>query len=379
MSNSLSDPLCHWVSRVPVPGSNLHSIWPRSEQMAFADPTSYTKGQINRAGDDVRSGNPSEKSLALINSWRASHAYILNTYQAVLRRRTRKTQIIVAQRLKRLNTIIHKLSRQNRMELARMDDIAGCRLIFPSFSSLVAFRQDFHRARFDHKRKNEPDKYNYIGRPKPDGYRGIHDVYEYSVSSDKGRGYNGLLMELQYRTKYQHAWATSVEIIGMITENQPKFAAGDERHKEFFRLASEIIARVYEKQNSCYPNVGAAELVRRFRELDDEIHVLATLKNLNRVNRHLDAKKNFILSFGTTGRLDLFGYVKGADALKKYFALERAGTGADIVLVRGDTGRDIKTAYKNYFSDPEDFIKYIERGCSALAGRTPRRKIARRK
>ena len=117
-----------------------------------------------------------------------------------------------------------------------MDDVAGCRLIFPGYRSLVAFRREIHRARFNHKLRNEVSKYDYIARPKPDGYRGIHDIYEYNVGSLLGRDYNGLLLELQYRTIYQHAWATSVEIIGMITENQPKFHAGDERHTRIFSV-----------------------------------------------------------------------------------------------------------------------------------------------
>src|SRR5262245_48407140 len=98
--------------------------------MPFADPTAYTKGQINRAGDQVRNGEATPAALTIIDNWRASHAYILNTFQAMLRNRTRATDIAVAQRLKRMRTISSKLVRQPRMQLARMDDLAGCRLIF---------------------------------------------------------------------------------------------------------------------------------------------------------------------------------------------------------------------------------------------------------
>jgi hypothetical protein len=80
----------------------------------------------------------------------------------------------------------------------------------------------------------------------------------------------------------------------------------------------------------------------------------------------MGGRKNVILSFSAQGTLDLFTYVKGADALRKYFQLEKLQTGADIVLVKGDTGADIRLAYKNYFSDPDDFVKYVERGCARL-------------
>jgi len=346
--------------------------------MPFADPTAYSKGQINRAGAEVRTGDPSPEALDTINNWRASHAYILNTFQATLRNRTRGTNVTVAQRLKRMRTIVSKLGRQPKMELARMDDVAGCRLIFPNHGQLAAFRKAIHRARFGHKLRNDVYKYDYIARPKFDGYRGIHDIYEYNVNSLLGRDYNGLLLELQYRTIYQHAWATSVEIIGMITENQPKFHAGDVRHIEFFRLASEIIARIYERSNSCYPDLKDGELVRKFRRIDNEIHILAVLKGLNRSTTQMGGRKNVILSFSREGNLDLFTYAKGADAIKKYFQLERLQTGADIVLVKGDTGADIRLAYKNYFSDPDDFVRYIERGCARLLARKGTR-ISRKK
>lgn len=337
--------------------------------MSFANPTAYTKGQINKAGEEARNGSPSDGALEIINNWRASHAYVLNTFQATLRNRTRRTEIAVAQRLKRLRTLTSKLVRHPRMQLARMDDIAGCRLIFPREDVLVAFRQEFHRARFSHKLKNSPEKYDYIERPKPDGYRGIHDIYEYRVGSKTGQAYNGLMIELQYRTIYQHAWATSVEIIGMLTENQPKFHQGDKRHTEFFRLASEIISRVYENRPSCYADLTNAALVQRFRALDDEIHVLRILKGLHTTTSSMRGNKNVILSFPTDGKLDLFTYAKRADAIRRYFMLEQVQNGADVVLVKGDTGADIRLAYKNYFSDPGDFVKYVENGCRRLMRR----------
>ena len=80
-------------------------------------------------------------------------------------------------------------------------------------------------------------------------------------------------------------------------------------------------------------------------------------------------RKNVILSFSVDGQLDLFTYAKGADALRRYFQLEKEKAGADIVLVKGDTGADIRLAYKNYFSDPDDFVRYVERGCAILASR----------
>jgi GTP pyrophosphokinase len=161
-----------------------------------------SKGIINRAGEALREHRtPTDEEAAAIETWRAAHKYVLNTFQAILRNRTKKTGrrnrtkktgIIVAQRLKRASTIVDKLFREPRMQLARMDDVAGCRLIFKHISSLKLFRRKFLKARFNHRRKNAADKYDYLSHPKSTGYRGIHDIYEYNPQSVKGKPYTGL-------------------------------------------------------------------------------------------------------------------------------------------------------------------------------------------
>ena len=49
-----------------------------------------------------------------------------------------------------------------------------------------------------------------------------------------------MLVEIQYRTHVQHAWATAVELVGLVTESDPKFDRGNPDFIEFFKLSSEI-------------------------------------------------------------------------------------------------------------------------------------------
>ncbi|MGV7171961.1 RelA/SpoT domain-containing protein [Xanthomonas axonopodis pv. ricini] len=147
-----------------------------------------SKSRVSRAGDNVRYGRATPEDLSVIEDWRAAHRGVINTFQAILRTRLRGQRVTVAQRHKRRNTIFDKLERLPGMQLARMDDVAGCRLIFRNEKELRKFRRSLHEARFNHKLRHESDKYDYIENPKGTGYRGIHDVYEYDVNSEAGKG-----------------------------------------------------------------------------------------------------------------------------------------------------------------------------------------------
>jgi putative GTP pyrophosphokinase len=327
-----------------------------------------SRGMVNRAGERVREGTTTDLDVAVIDTWRAAHRPVLNTFQAILRTRTRGTGIIVAQRHKRKLTIYDKLFRLPRMQLSRMDDVAGCRLIFPSISALRKFREKLHHARFEHRLRNEVEKYDYIQHPKSTGYRGIHDVYEYDVNSDHGKPYKGLLIELQYRTIYQHAWATCVEVVGFITESQPKFQQGDDRYEKILAIASEVIARAHESSKSCFPDLSDKEVVKQFSALDNELKFLRMLRNLNAASNEVTAKKNIILMFSDSEKLEIRSYRDATDAIKALFELEKAATGKDIVLVRADSSENVRIAFRNYFSDATEFIKFVETGCEKLLG-----------
>ena len=330
-----------------------------------------SKERVSRAGEDIRKGTATIDDLAAIDVWRAAHRSVLNTFQAILRNRTRGTDIVVAQRHKRRSTIFNKLRRFPKMQLARMDDVAGCRLIFPNAEELYSFRHDLHSAHFNHQLKNQPDKYDYIKSPKSTGYRGIHDVYAYDVNSLHGKPYKGLLIELQYRTFYQHAWATAVEVVGFITESQPKFQEGDKRYEAALSLASEIIARTCEDANSCHAELTDVELTEQFLALDNDLGLMRMLRALNSANTEVTEKKNIILIFGEPedgkmAPLEMKSYRDATDALRALFELEKQHVGRDVVLVRADTSNEVRIAFRNYFSDATEFITLIDKGCQSL-------------
>ena len=332
-----------------------------------------SRERVTRAGNNVRAGIATEDDFNVINAWRAAHRQVINSFQALLRGRTRETDIIVAQRHKRKHTIFDKLQRLPKMQLGRMDDVAGCRLTFPSIADLYEFRSTFHRSRFKHQLKNDKDKYDYIAHPKLSGYRGIHDVYAYDVNSIAGSHLKGLLIELQYRTQSQHAWATANELIGFLTESQPKFERGDPRYRRLMKLASEVIARTFEGRTSSLPDATDKEVVSEFLELDSELRLMQMLRGLNVTHQVIADKKNSILIFGEyedgAELLEIQTFKYATEALRALFKLEIDNPDKDIVLVRGDSPEAVRESFRNYFSDATHFVDLIERGCETLSGK----------
>lgn len=324
----------------------------------------YSRSRVTKAGTAVREGAETAEDTDVIENWRASHNYVLNTFQATLRRHARDKKITVAQRLKRRNTIYDKLRRQSGMQLARMHDIAGCRLIFEDIDTLQDTRRKILGSRFKHKRRNLDADYDYIASPKQNGYRGIHDVYEYVSYAGTAKEWDGLLIELQYRTKNQHAWATAVEIVGSLTGQEAKFDRSDADHHRFFVLASEIIARKFENRHSCAADISDKNLSDEIKEIESRIGILHLLEGIHVSSTQLKEARNLILQIQSDRTLKVFGYAKTKPALEKYFELEESGGRDDVVFVRSDTNEGIRSAFRNYFSDARDFTFLMR---SALA------------
>lgn len=339
--------------------------------MARSTVPEYGRARVDRAGRNVRKNEATAEDHAVIENWRASHAHVLNAFQASLRNRARFLDITVAQRLKRRTTIYDKLSRRPGFSLSEMQDVAGCRLIFRTVEDLRSFRTNFRKARFAHRLLSADDRYDYIENPKEDGYRGIHDVYEYHSQRPEGAPWNRLRIELQYRTVYQHAWATAVEVAGLLTGNDPKFGRANAEYMDFFRYASEIIARTFEDAVGPKPDLEIREIVDRFMALDDEIQLTHMFRQYNNIGSDfVSIYSNTIIIYNKRAHgqdaTSVRSFKSFAEAVRELGEMERANVREDepydIVLVRSDNAAAIRNAFRNYFADTKDFMAYISVG-----------------
>jgi ppGpp synthetase/RelA/SpoT-type nucleotidyltranferase len=188
-------------------------------EMAYYEKLIYSLNRVDKAGDAFRSpihqGNLTG-ALEVINNWRAAHAFPLNSLYMTMRRRAKKVDnhAINAQRLKRFESICRKLIRFENMQASQMQDVGGCRTIVTNMKQLNLLRDQYISNPVRHEVRRPTD---YVLNPKTDGYRGIHFMYRF-VGNGSSEPWDKLRIEIQLRTKLQHAWSTAVETVDTFEE-----------------------------------------------------------------------------------------------------------------------------------------------------------------
>lgn len=347
--------------------------------MAYQKPP-INKSAVRRAGFAISSGHATDDDYLLVDKWRAAHGYVINTFQAWLKGHINKQEYYIefAQRLKRRNTVTDKLLRKNSTgnpliaDVSAMHDFAGCRMIFNDVQQLMEFRSYIHSSQVmrnvEHSLRHNPDKYNYIEHPKITGYRGIHDVYRHfprgSTRSQEKKPWDGLLVELQYRTRAQHAWATAVEISDLLDGERTKFELDPTERGRFFSIASEIIARRHEGLSKAFLDLDTADLQAELQRLEDRLGILRRLELLKQFEDEENLQNHNVLNIHrhANGSLELevLPFRTAALAIAKASELEASEDSVNAVYVRSDNPKQLRSAYRNYFYDPIDFVKIIQ-------------------
>lgn len=330
----------------------------------------YSKKQINHAGEVIANSNikkVDKKYIEIIESWRAFHAYPMNLLATKLKKLlSGRKDVVIAQRLKRLDTIINKLSRFPDMKLSRMQDLGGCRVILSTVEEVYSFRNMIVDMNDEFRLHSEKD---YISTPNPDtGYRGIHLIFKYnSPEADKD-----IFIELQIRTKLQHLWATAVESVGMFTDNGLKFNQGEQTWIEFFKLSSIVFA---EEEISKIDNFNDVHQhlknIKSFFDLDEKykltqkLYAFASAKII--FDKALTNAKTgyYLLQLNLKkGVLNIQYYNNNKKslktALKDYSEMEINKTSdMDVVLVSTKSMNALQAAYPNYFVNISEFTEHI--------------------
>ncbi len=351
--------------------------------MVWTKPKGYSKSKVDWAGDILINESSqlkeTDSALEILDNWRAIHMYPMHIFKKRLKRVSEKIdkEALSVQRLKRLPSIIKKLQRryygnEPTMKLSQMQDIAGCRVVMSNVElAKKLYKEGYIRGDLKHKKVREKD---YIDNPKEDGYRGIHLIYRYKSDKEGKKEYNGLLIEVQIRSKLQHLWATAIETVDFFTRQAIKSNEGQKEWMDFFRLVSSAFAKM--ENTSPVPNTptNENELYSKIKEKEKELQVIKVLSGwakavqvFEKVSKEKPNLQFFLLELDITGeKLNITGYTRGQEekAISDYANAEKRNQGKkeyDVVLVGVDATNDLRKAYPNYFADTKDFLESLKK------------------
>ena len=340
--------------------------------MAFTIPN-FSKTQISKAGSILISEGASEiqieSAMELLNHWRSCHAYPINTFQSTLRSRLKKIckNALVAQRLKRTPSIVKKLQLNPGMQMSRMHDIGGIRAVVENLSQVRKLQDLYSTSGLTHELIRTDD---YIANPKSSGYRSLHLIYKYKNLQNPL--YDGLRIELQIRTRLQHAWATAVETIGTFLEQALKSSEGPQDWLDYFKLVGAAFS-ILEKSPVAedYKRIADEEIFRQVLITTELLEVKRKLSAFTIAANAIETRQsqgNYHLvvlnAEALTVEVKSFGKRRLEEASLAYADAERdssSNKNIQAVLVATNSIDALKRAYPNYFLDTRQFTNELSR------------------
>jgi hypothetical protein len=350
-------------------------LWVDMAEYAFPE---FSKREVIEAGDalkgKVQMGPEALRVFRIAHNWRASHAWPMHHLRLELSGKARSLdgRATTAGRLKRMVSIRKKLAAAPH-NLYQMQDLGGCRAVVDTMAD-VRHLADRLRHETRHNLNRDQD---YISNPKRDGYRCHHLVFRYlGLPPYEAYNSNSILIELQLRTRLQHAWATAVEAVGMVRNEDLKGGSGDPTWLRFFALAASCFADM----EDCPPVPGTPEEVAdRRKELVDLNKRLGAISKLegyaNAIKfteglyRPRGGSPYFLLQFDPEHTRVTVSPLMSK--LSESYATAEGYRGLNSVLVEVDRAEDLKAAYPNYFLDVGLFVEKL-RGLIYPAAPKPR-------
>jgi hypothetical protein len=300
----------------------------------------------------------------------------LNVFQANLRARAKrksKDDFIVAQRLKRFSSVMDKLVREPQMKLSQMQDLGGCRAILPDIHLVDAIYNMYRGDEPLSEGESHLKCHDYIRQPKEDGYRSIHVVGRYSPRTERREPWRGQRIEIQLRTRLQHAFATAVETVTAFTKHPLKFGGGSIKWRRFFSLMGSALAA--REMTPLVPGTPTDRdaLIKELDSLTRSLQIIQRLQGWTVVVHSLqipeDRAFRWILLVLNT-KDNTINITPYADHKQAYLEIDKIEkdkrTYLDAVLVWVKSISDLRSAYPNYYADTREFIAALE---SALRSR----------
>ena len=308
----------------------------------------YSVGDYRRLSDRIRK-NPqsiSIEDLEMLQALRVTYkeplAIIFKTIEKMAYKIDKNS--ICTYRVKRIESIVSKLIRFPKMQVQRMEDIAGCRCIMSDkknvFKLFETIQKSISTLPFEIKGKIQ----NYIEEPKQSGYQSIHINFALRNNESKR-------IELQIRCLDQHNWATLVEITDLLYQAKLK-EYGNRDSPDLFEFHY-LLSKENQSLSSLEKNriVDIAEKYHYVERISTVFH-----KNYIEVRNtwnsmRLRKQSFFLISTDSSGVPDFEGYSNFEKAEAAYFDMfNNNDENRNIVLTHltNPSFEKISIAYSNY-------------------------------
>ena len=340
----------------------------------------FSRNKIEKAGKVIskydEESSEYNEFLPVVDNWRASHAYPLDVISELVRESVGDDETtIVVHRIKRLDSIVGKLKRAGNTGLFRMQDLGGCRVIVDDLEKVYVYLDKIKGKIIESGHEILPKEYDYIKYPNSkSGYRSYHVVVKFHCEEDPE--FDGMYIEIQIRTKLEHVWATTVEIMDAISEETLKAGTGKKEYMRYFKLVSALFSI---SENTPIvegvPN-DEADIIEEIYSIDREEHIQDKLLSYNEAIKKIDLNREsdddvgyyLLITDRVHETVSVRAYKKDnvEFATKMYQAFEKVKKENrwDVVLVSVTSIDNITSAYPNYFFMTEGFLRKLSKICS---------------
>jgi putative GTP pyrophosphokinase len=181
-----------------------------------------SKTQVDRLGDRLKEGEPSEADLRLLDEYRRSFGEVYDFVVSAIRNDLHLEP--TGRPAKSTKSIVDKLRRES-IRLSQIQDIAGCRLLVTDLDEQDRVTEAVATTLKDVAIVDRREKPSH-------GYRAVHVVVRRQE----------VLVEIQVRTVMQHLWAESSEKFSDVVDIAIKYGGGNAALRFALDRASSTIA-----------------------------------------------------------------------------------------------------------------------------------------
>jgi hypothetical protein len=180
------------------------------------------------------------------------------------------------------------------------------------------------------------------------------------------------MVELQIRTRLQHAWATAVETMGIFISHSLKSSQGPGEWLNFFSLVGNAFAYLEKTPTLAkFEKLDKLDTYSMVRREAHRLNVVAQLTTFSNIISRVQTDKkqgslHLVVLDLDARNVTIRSYSKQAieiasEAYLREESLIQDPNKKQVVLVSSDSIESLKKAYPSYFLDTQEFVRKLNR------------------